>query len=72
MQLLYSSSFGNYKIVESAIIGIGGLAKKSPICLQTMHSSHWHVAVDLHGLGGNVKIMLVYCPPLYQQSIGNH
>ncbi|MEH1910730.1 MAG: DUF1883 domain-containing protein [Nostoc sp.] len=34
---------------------IGGLATKSPIRLQIPHSGHWHVAVDLIGLRGNVN-----------------
>lgn len=33
----------------------GGLAKKSPVRLSVPHSGHWHVTVDLFGLGGKVS-----------------
>ena len=33
----------------------GGHATKSPVRLQIPHRSHWHVAVDLGGLGGQVR-----------------
>lgn len=54
---------------------IGGLAKKSPIRLQTTHSSHWHVAVDLRGLGGNVKssarVLPTALPAINQQPLAS-
>ena len=54
VQLLDSTNFSSYKNGKSYRY-IGGLAKQSPIRLQTTHSSHWHVAIDLRGLRGNVK-----------------
>ena len=54
VQLMDSSNFYNYKNGKRYRY-IGGLAKKSPIKLATTHSGHWHVAVDLRGLGGSVK-----------------
>lgn len=54
VQLLDSANFSNYKNGRSYRY-IGGLAKQSPIRLKTSHSSHWHIAIDLRGLRGNVK-----------------
>lgn len=54
VQLLDGTNFSNYKNGRRYRY-IGGLARKSLIRLQTTHSSHWHIAVDLRGLGGNVK-----------------
>ena len=34
---------------------IGGLAKRSPVRLAVPHNGHWHVTVDLLGLGGRVS-----------------
>ena len=33
----------------------GGLARQSPVRLQIPHAGHWHVAVDMQGLKGNVR-----------------
>lgn len=49
VQLLDSSNFNNYRNGRQYRY-IGGLAKKSPIRLQTTHSGHWHVAIDLRGI----------------------
>lgn len=49
VQLLDSSNFNNYRNGRQYRY-IGGLAKKSPIRLQTTHSGHWHVAIDLRGM----------------------
>ncbi len=54
VQLMDSSNFSNYKNGRQYRY-IGGLAKQSPVRLQTTHSSHWHIAIDLRGLRGNVK-----------------
>lgn len=54
VQLLDSSNFNNYKNGKQYRY-IGGLAKQSPVRLQTTHSGHWHVAIDLRGMRGNVK-----------------
>lgn len=62
VQLLDSSNFNNYKNGRQYRY-IGGLAKSSPIRLQTTHSSHWHVAIDLRGMRGNVKSAINVLPP---------
>ena len=54
VQLLDSSNFNNYRNGRQYRY-IGGLAKKSPIRLQTTHSGHWHVAIDLRGMRGSVR-----------------
>lgn len=54
VQLLDSTNFNNYKNGRRYSY-IGGLAKRSPVRLQIPRSGHWHVAVDLRGLKGNVK-----------------
>ena len=54
VQLLDSANFSNYKNGRRYRY-IGGLAKQSPVRLKTSHSSHWHIAIDLRGLRGNVK-----------------
>lgn len=64
VQLLDSVNFNNYKNGRQYQY-IGGLAKQSPIRLQTTHSSHWHIAIDLRGLRGNVRSSIrVLSPPL--------
>lgn len=74
VQLLDSSNFSSYKNGKRYRY-IGGLAKKSPIRLQTTHSSHWHVAVDLRGLGGNVKsfarVLPTALPAINQQPLAS-
>lgn len=54
VQLLDSTNFSRY-INGKRYHYIGGLAKKSPIRLQTTHGGHWHVAIDLRGLRGSVR-----------------
>lgn len=54
VQLMDSSNFNNYRNGRQYRY-IGGLAKKSPVRLQTTHSGHWHVAIDLRGMRGNVR-----------------
>lgn len=61
VQLLDSTNFSNYKNGRRYRY-IGGLARKSPVRLQTTHSSHWHVAIDLRGLGGNVRTSVNVLP----------
>ena len=61
VQLLDSSNFNSYKNGRQYRY-IGGLAKKSPIHLQTTHSSHWHITIDLRGLRGNVRSMVRVLP----------
>lgn len=61
VQLLDSTNFTNYKNGKRYKY-IGGLATKSPVRLQTTHSSHWHVAIDLRGLRGNVRTSVQVLP----------
>lgn len=61
VQLLDSSNFSNYKNGRQYRY-IGGLARQSPIRLQTTHSSHWHVAIDLRGMRGTVKTAVNVLP----------
>jgi hypothetical protein len=62
VQLLDSNNFSKYKNGQRYQY-IGGLAKQSPIRLQTTHSSHWHIAVDLRGMRGNVRSSIRVLPP---------
>lgn len=69
VQLLDSTNFNNYKNGRQYRY-IGGLAKQSPIRLQTTHSSHWHIAIDLRGMRGNVRSSIKVLPtplPIIQQ-----
>lgn len=66
VRLMDSSNFNNYRNGRNHRY-IGGLAKKSPVRLQTTHSSHWYVAIDLAGLGGRVQSSVRVLPaPLPQ------
>ena len=40
----------------------GGLIKRSPVRLVIPHSGHWHVTVDLQGLGGKVRSSIQILP----------
>lgn len=74
VQLLDSSNFNNYKSGRKYRY-IGGLAKKSPIHLQTTHSGHWHIAIDLRGLRGNVRssvrVLPTALPTINQQPLSS-
>jgi hypothetical protein len=64
VQLLDSTNYNNYKNGRQYRY-IGGLAKQSPIKLKTTHSGHWHIAIDLRGMKGNVRSSVrVLSPPL--------
>ena len=54
VRLLDNSSFSDYRNGRRHRY-IGGLARQSPVRLQIPNSGHWHVAVDLQGLRGEVK-----------------
>ncbi len=54
VRLMDSSNFSNYRAGRRHRF-YGGHATKSPVRLQVPHTSHWHVAVDLGGLGGQVR-----------------
>jgi len=74
VQLLDSTNFSNYKNGQRYHY-IGGLAKVSIIRLQTTHSSHWHVAIDMRGLRGSVrsavKVLPKALPAIQQQSLSS-
>lgn len=61
VQLLDSLNFNNYKAGRKYRY-IGGLAKQSPVRLQTTHSGHWHIAIDMRGLRGSVKASVNVLP----------
>lgn len=52
--LLDSSNLNNYRKGRRCTY-YGGLAKRSPVRLAIPRSGHWHVAVDMQGLRGNVS-----------------
>ena len=54
VRLMDQLNFSNYKAGRQHRYH-GGLAKESPVRLQVPHSGTWHVAVDLHGLGGSIR-----------------
>jgi hypothetical protein len=54
VRLMDSSNFQSYRNGRNYRC-YGGLAKQSPVRLQIPNSGHWHVAVDLQGMRGNVK-----------------
>lgn len=61
VQLLDNTNFNNYRNGRRYRY-IGGLAKKSPIHLAVPHSGHWHVAIDMNGLGGTVNAAVNVLP----------
>lgn len=61
VRLMDNSNFQNYKNGRKHRY-VGGLAKKSPINLEIPSSGTWHIAVDLQGLGGNVKSSIRMLP----------
>ncbi len=67
VRLLDSSNLSNYRNGRRHRY-TGGLAKKSPVRLVIPRSGHWHVAVDMQGLGGSVRssarILPSALPPL--------
>jgi hypothetical protein len=54
VRLMDSSNFQSYKNGRNYRC-YGGLAKQSHVRLQIPNSGHWHIAVDLQGMRGNVK-----------------
>jgi len=54
VRLLDSSAFSSYKAGRQHRYH-GGRATRSPVVLTIPHSGHWHVAVDMQGLGGSVR-----------------
>lgn len=74
VQLLDSTNFNNYRNGRRYHY-IGGLAKKSPVHLATPHSGHWHVAIDMRGLRGNVnasvRVLPTALPTINQQPLSS-
>lgn len=54
VRLLDSTNLSNYKSGRRHRCS-GGLATRSPVRLAIPSSGHWHVAVDMMGLRGNVR-----------------
>ena len=54
VQLMDDANFNSYRNGRRYNYQ-GGLAKRSPVRLQIPRSGHWHVAVDMRGLRGNVR-----------------
>lgn len=61
VRLMDSSNFSSYKNGRQHRY-YGGLAKKSPIRLPIPSSGHWHVAVDMQGLGGSTRASVRVLP----------
>ena len=61
VRLMDGSNFSSYKGGRRHRY-YGGLAKKSPVRLQIPSAGHWHVAVDLQGLGGSVRTSIRVLP----------
>ncbi len=53
VQLLDDENYLNYKGGKQYQY-IGGLTKQNVMRLKTTHASHWHLAIDLRGMNGNV------------------
>jgi len=74
VQLMDNSNFSNYKNGRQYRY-IGGLAKQSPVRLATTHSGHWHVAVDMRGMRGQVnagvRVLPAPLPTLRQQPLSS-
>lgn len=74
VRLMDSSNFQSYRSGHNHRY-IGGLAKQSPVRLQIPTSGHWHVAVDLTGLSGNVRssarILPSVLPPLREAPLSS-
>ena len=74
VRLLDSSNFSSYRNGRRHRY-YGGLARQSPVRLQIPHSGHWHVAVDMQGLRGNVqssvRVLPSALPPLQNVPLSN-
>lgn len=61
VRLMDDSNFSNYRNGRRYRF-LGGLARRSLIRLQVNNPGHWHVAVDLSGLGGSTKSTIRVIP----------
>jgi hypothetical protein len=55
VRLMDSNNFASYRNGGQHRC-FGGHAKQSPIRLRVPNAGHWHVAVDLGGAGGSVRV----------------
>ncbi|MFL5845287.1 MAG: DUF1883 domain-containing protein [Solirubrobacteraceae bacterium] len=62
VRLLDSSNFSSYRAGRQHRY-YGGLAQRSPVHLSVPRDGHWHVAIDLQGLGGQVRSSVQVEPP---------
>ncbi len=69
VRLMDSSNFSNYKNGRDHRYS-GGLVKKSPVRIPVPSSGHWHVVVDMQGLGGSTNASIRVLPsalPVYNE-----
>jgi hypothetical protein len=73
VRLMDSSNFSSYRNGRNHRY-YGGLAKSSPVDLVVPRDGHWHVTVDMTGLGGttrsSIEILPSALPPLRQANPG--
>jgi hypothetical protein len=62
VRLLDSTNFNAYRNGRQHRY-YGGLAAQSPVRLSVPRDGNWHVAVDLQGLGGTVRVSVHVEPP---------
>lgn len=62
IRLLDSPNFALYQRGQPHH-GFGGQAQASPVRLRVPSSGHWHVVIDLVGLGGQVRSSVYVEPP---------
>lgn len=74
VRLMDSSNLSSYKNGRNHRY-YGGLANKSPVRLQIPRAGHWHVAVDMQGLRGNVRssvrVLPSPLPPLRERPLSD-
>ncbi len=74
VRLMDPSNFSSYRAGRQHSY-YGGLATRSPVRLVVPHSGHWHVTVDLGGLGGSVRssarILPGALPPLREAPLSS-
>lgn len=61
VRLMNSANFSSYNNGRRYQY-IGGLAKHSPLQLKIPNSEHWHIAIDMQGLIGNIKASVRVLP----------
>lgn len=61
VRLLDGSNFASYRNGRRHRY-FGGLARQSPVRIAIPHSGHWHIAVDMQGLGGSVSSSMRMLP----------